>query len=68
MMILLMKESGFTLLHNRVLNKTLHLGIGVGNWKIESMKYDAKYAIGIECLFMLTMIFFKLHLNQEFLL
>ena len=22
------------------------LGIGVGNWKIESMKYDAKYAIG----------------------
>ena len=22
------------------------MGIGVGNWKIESMKYDAKYAIG----------------------
>ncbi len=22
------------------------LGVGVGNWKIESMKYDAKYAIG----------------------
>ena len=42
------------------------MGIGIGNWKIKSMKYDAKYATAYRVLFMHIMISFKLQLNQEF--